>query len=428
MSFKELTVCRHLKKIIILTSGHPSRNPRVYKEAEALSGAGFDVEVFGLSAKMSDAIGAERYTNNRAWKFTGLPREQKTLQKIAARFRSYLGKGIHRITGLENSWQLGLIAKILWQEARKQKADLYIGHLEAGMWAAEILRKEGRAVGVDMEDWFSEDLLPEARKNRPIQLLKTLERNLLCHGAYSSCPSEAMADALVKEYGCRRPTVIRNVFPLKDRKGLDGKWKDRPGMAKWMERNDPTAERPQEAPISIHWFSQTIGPGRGLETLFQALQGMEGNWELHLRGNLKGYEDWLEEVCPKGVRQRLTVHGLVENEELLSRIAEHDIGYAGELKEPPSRDLTITNKVFQYLQSGLAVVASDTAGQKEVACEAKGAVQLFPAGSRDKLNKEISRMTRDAERRETSRRRAWNLGGGLCWETESQRLIKRLTL
>lgn len=375
---------------------------------------------------MSDAIGAERYTNNRAWKFTGLPREQKSLQKIAARFRSYLGKGIHRITGLENSWQLGLIAKILWQEARKQKADLYIGHLEEGMWAAEKLRQEGKRVGVDMEDWYSEDLLPEARKSRPIRLLKKLEKNLLCHGAYNSCTSEAMADALVKEYGCRRPMVIRNVFPLKDREGLDGKWKDRPGMAKWRGKNDPNRERPKEAPVSIHWFSQTVGPGRGLEILFKALDGMEGNWELHLRGDLKGYEEWLDGVCPEGVRKKLTVHGLVENEELLSRIAEHDIGYAGELNEPPSRNLTITNKIYQYLQGGLAVVASDTAGQQEVAKVAKGAFQLFPVGSVANLRKVNFKMVREAEGREMSRQRAWAAAERLSWEKESKRVVKKL--
>lgn len=318
------------------------------------------------------------------------------------------------------------MAKHLWQEARKQEADLYIGHLEEGMWAAEKLRREGKRVGVDMEDWYSEDLLPEARNDRPIRLLKKLEKNLLCHGTYSSCTSEAMADALVKEYGCRRPVVVRNVFPLKDREGLDGKWKDRPGMSKWMERNNPTEERPKEAPVSIHWFSQTIGPGRGLEILFQALEGTGGNWELHLRGNLKEYKKWLQAVCPAGVRQRLTVHGLVKNEELPSRISEHDIGYAGELREPRNKDLTISNKLFQYLQAGLAVVASDTEGQKEAAREAKKAAKIYPAGSVAELRKEISQMVGSNEYRIASRRAAWEAEEALCWERESEKLVKHL--
>jgi glycosyltransferase involved in cell wall biosynthesis len=395
----------------------------VVKEAEALAAVGHEVEVLGSGISPEYRERDAKLTRGKKWKFTGLMAGQNGFGKFMQRTKRFMGNQAHRLLGWENRWQLGSMAEALLKEGRQRRADLYIAHSEAGMWAAEILRKEGRTVGVDMEDWFSEDLLPEARKSRPIQLLKTLERNLLCHGAYSSCTSEAMADALVKEYGCRRPTVIRNVFPIKDREGLDGRWNDRPGMAKWMQKNDPTMERPKEAPISIHWFSQTIGPGRGLEILFQALDGMEGNWELHLRGNLKGYEGWLKEVCPNGARQRLTVHGLVENEELLSRIAEHDIGYAGELTDPPSRNLTITNKLFQYLQAGVAVVASDTRGQQEAAHAAEGAVFLFRSDQTNELKTTLSQLLQNPEKSRNYKKVAWTAGGRLSWEPESQKLV-----
>jgi len=54
----------------------------------------------------------------------------------------------------------------------------------------------------------------------------------------------------------------------------------------------------------------------------------------------------------------------VDGDDLLSRIAEHDIGFAGEMPHCRSRDLTVTNKILQYLLAGLAVVASGTAGQR----------------------------------------------------------------
>ena len=47
-------------------------------------------------------------------------------------------------------------------------------------------------------------------------------------------------------------------------------------------------------------FIDADGPGGlsayalSLENNGQALEGIEGNWELHLRGNLKGYENWLD--------------------------------------------------------------------------------------------------------------------------------------
>src|SRR5207244_12822049 len=83
---------------------------------------------------------------------------------------------------------------------------------------------------------------------------------------------------------------------------------------------------------------------------------------------------------PEGRRRRICVHPLVTNDQLLPRIAEHDIGFAGETTLCRSRDLTITNKILHYLLGGLAVVASDTSGQREVACQAPAAVHLYPSG------------------------------------------------
>jgi hypothetical protein len=393
------------------------------KEADALTGAGGEVEVLGSGASPTYRQRDAKLAAGKKWKFTGLMSGLSVVEKLIFRVQRYLGNQAHRWLGWENRWQLGPMAELLLKEGRKRKADLYIAHSEAGMWAAEQLRKEGRGVGVDMEDWFSEDLLPEARRARPIRLLKELEKNLLCHGVHSTCTSEAMADALVEAYGCRRPTVIRNVFPLKDRETIDRKWKDRPGMARWMSCNDPQAARPKEAPVSIHWFSQTVGPGRGLEALFQALDGLEGNWELHLRGNLKGYEGWLERVCPTSVKGKMKVHGLVQNEELPSRIAEHDIGFAGELGEPPSRNLTITNKFFQYLQAGLAAVASETAGQQEAAKSAPRAVVLFASGDSLSLREKLREFLTDNDGMNRARSSAWQSGLKMSWENESARLL-----
>ena len=391
------------------------------KEADALTEKGYEVEVLGRGDLPGWLEQDTFLLKKRTWKFDPIFSRPSLPGKAVGKARRHFSHIVFRLFGLESPWQFGPMAAALLKEGRKRDAFLYIAHSEVGMWAAEQLRKEGKRVGVDMEDWFSEDLLPEARRERPIRLLKELEKNLLCHGVHSTCTSEAMADALVEAYGCRRPTVIRNVFPCKDREQLDGKWKDRPGMAKWMPRNDPEAARPKEAPVSIHWFSQTIGPGRGLETLFQALAGLEGNWELHLRGNLKGYEKWLERVCPASVKGKMKVHGLVENEELISRIAEHDIGYAGELGEPPSRNLTITNKFFQYLQAGLAVVASDTAGQKEVADQAAEGIKIFSFSDKT-LKNQIAMMKEPSSLSAMKKNALQAYNSHFNWEKEKTKL------
>jgi glycosyltransferase involved in cell wall biosynthesis len=73
------------------------------------------------------------------------------------------------------------------------------------------------------------------------------------------------------------------------------------------------------------------------------------------------------------------VEALVPAAELASRVAEHDIGLALEDSSIPSRNLSVSNKVFHYLQSGLAIVATPTAGQREILSRCGAAGRVLPA-------------------------------------------------
>ncbi len=250
----------------------------------------------------------------------------------------------------------------MFKAAYQTRADLTIVHSEAGLWAGDRLLDEGFRVGVDFEDWFSEDLLPKDRVTRPIAKLKRLESRLLRDCVYCLTTSHALAEAMSTTYQTRRPTIIYNTFPLADRRFIDGQMHDR---------------KHPHLP-SLHWFSQTIGPGRGLEMLFQALPLLSIPVEIHLRGNCPAhYRQWLDSLIPEEWRDRVFIHPTVPNAELISRIAEHDVGLALESSSIPSRNLTITNKLFQYLQAGLAIVATNTAGQREVFSKFPGIGQLI---------------------------------------------------
>jgi len=369
-------------RIVILSGVHLCHNPRVFKEATTLARAGYEVYVLGawfdpelkrrdqdLMARASfrflpvaDAVGAQ-----------GL----EGLRDLAGRGRAKIGNLLRRYTGVSNTWQFGRLPGAMLQAARRIPGDLYLSHLEPAMLAARELLADGRRVGIDMEDWYSEDLLLEARQYRPLSMLRELETNLLLRSVYSTCPSQAMSGALAQEFGCRPPQVIYNAFPLADREHLDGRT---------IDRRDPRA-------LSICWFSQTIGPGRGLEDLFAALPLLHGEVEVHLRGKaVAGVDAWLAAAVPEGHRQRIFLHDLVANQKLLPRIAEHDVGFAGEMKFCRSRELTVTNKFFQYLLAGIAVVASDTDGQKEIAGKAPGAVHLYEGGRPASLAAQLNRL------------------------------------
>lgn len=393
------------RRIVIVTGGGLARNPRTIKEAAALSAEGGEVTVLGAELKPGDLQRdldlAARY-NFRFEPVGSMVKSGSPTLSSWRRFRSRSGLALFKVAGLETRYQLGYFVPELLRRARKLAADYYIVHSEQALWVGARLLRDGRRVGVDMEDWFSEDLLPEARKHRPLGLLRTLEREVLRRATHSSCPSQAMGEALSREYDLPPPAVIYNAFAWGERALLDKAVTDR------KDRTIP----------SIHWCSQTLGRGRGLEDLLAALGQVQYPAEIHLRGDLaEGFGAWLTEHVPESWRRRVFIHPTVPGDKLLSRIAEHDIGFAGEMKYCRNKDLTVSNKILQYLLGGLAVVASDTAGQREVARQAGEAVCIYPSGDADALAKGLNDFLGSPERLARAKAAALRAAQNtFCWE------------
>jgi hypothetical protein len=403
------------KSIVLLSGSHLCHNPRVVKEAATLAREGYNVMVLGAWTDPQLKARDRALVSQAPFSFTAVidaagRTPMNWVSRSARRLLSRLARVAHRWTGAESRLLLGPTVTAMTREARELGSDLYVAHSEPALFVAKTLAQAGRRVAVDLEDWYSEDLLPEARGSRPVGLLRALEQDLLRAGAYSSCPSHAMSEALASELECPRPAVIYNAFPWSDRSSLDALSIDR-------------ADRSRR---SIHWYSQTLGPGRGLEELFAALPGVRADAEVHLRGvPARGFEEWLALRTPEAWRNRVFKHPLVPNEALLSRIAEHDIGFAGETRAIRSRDLTVTNKILHYLLAGLAVVASDTAGQREVDSLAPGAVQLYPAGDVTRLASELNLLLDSPAILEARKAAALRAAEStFCWEKQEPRLLE----
>jgi glycosyltransferase involved in cell wall biosynthesis len=404
-----------MARIVLLSGNSLCNNPRVLKSATALAQAGYETTVLG--AWLDPALKAEDQRILEHVPFRYVPIFDSTLVRLPdaavfalSRARSKAANVLHGFTGWESRYQLGPLTERLLAHAHALTADLFIAHSEPALYAARRLMKMGRRVGVDMEDWFSEDLLPAARNRRPLRLLRRLERALLATGAYASCPSWAMSQTLAAAYGSPPPAVIYNAFPLHERATIDGRRKDRRNLGR----------------LSICWYSQTLGPGRGLEDLMAALPLLEHEVEVHLRGRAAPrMEQILRAFLPARLQQCVYFHPRAPNDELLSRIAEHDIGFAGEIKNCRSRDVTATNKMLHYLLGGLAVVASNTAGQCEVAKQAKNAVAIYESGNPSSLAKAIDLFARSPERLAHAKIAALHAAEEtFCWERQAETLLR----
>ena len=396
-----------MARILIVSSAHLSRNPRVVKEATSLAQVGHEVEVLTISnyppaEELDRALLAQAPFRRTTIDFLR-PGPVARSASLVRRLHTRLAREAVRLLHHESPWSLGPAGPLL-RQALARPADLTIVHNELPAWIGVRLLWAGRRVAADLEDWYSEDLLPSDRRSRPLRLLRLVEGTLLRQAAYTSVPSAVLAAALAEQYWAPIPLVLTN--------------------AAWLQ------PAPLRSPAGPHgprlvWFSQTIGPGRGLEEFL-------GIWSRTLppsRITLVGgahpaYRDQLLAAVPPPLRSRVFFQELVPPDQLPALLAQHDVGLALEPATPRNKDLAVSNKILQYLNAGLAVLATATAGQREVLAEAAGAGEFIDLHSPATAHELLDGLLADDARLQAMQRAARVAAARrFCWECEAPKLV-----
>ena len=392
-----------MARISIVTSGHFCTNPRVWREADALSGAAHEVTVIGVNFDPVQADLDRKMLQTRLWRYrAGADIRGQTaasrMRREWYRLRSRIGR-MHVRRGDPDPHALGYAVTCLLDAARDEAADLTIVHLEPAFWVGVQLLGDGHRVGADFEDWHSENSSRGTSPGRIGEFLATLERRLMESTMHRTTTSKALAKALGRRYAASEPEVIYNSVaspPFRPRARDDGL-------------------------VRMVWFSQTLGSGRGLEDLFLALPMLRGNWRLELRANASAEATaWVRRLVPASLMERVQIAPTVPPGELSEFVARNDIGFALEVPACRNKDLTASNKIFEYLQSGLAVVASDTAGQKEVLEKVAGAGEIYTSGNPAELAMRLNRWL-DAPAELAALRPRIHAEANACFAYEHQR-------
>lgn len=397
-----------MKRICIITTRHISYNPRVLKEADALYAHGYDVSVVAINNNADQRAFDEELMMARKWRLSTVD-FRKTIRKEQWKwaFLSIRHKLYSKASRL--SLRFGIAERAaekafdgLCKLAKKQRADLYIVHHPEALGAGATAARYHKArLGFDAEDFHAGmNGMDETSK----RMISFLEKKYLPGCSYISAASKGIGEAYQEKYGVKTPIVLLNVFP----------------------KEDLPAGRADNA-VRFYWYSQVIGPNRGLECLLDAAACLNGSFEIHLRGSLhsESYRLELNRLAVKnGIKDKLFLHGPILADWLVGDGSGYDVGLALELNTSINAMICVSNKLFSYLMSGLALIVTDTAGQKDI-------LQCFPragrvAGVNDAADLAASMQfyldhpDSLMEAKMTARSAAMN---EFNWETESGKLI-----
>jgi glycosyltransferase involved in cell wall biosynthesis len=386
-----------MSHICLITTGQPSTNPRLVKEADALTAAGYTVTVVGAHWAEWAHETDEQLLATRRWRCVLADWRRSTNPSLfwKTRVRHAVGRKLATASGGRwlPGWALHRVAPEVAAMARRVPADLYIAH-NLGALPAAMAAARGRVpVAFDAEDFHSGQLRTD--RDGPMRVLtEHIERTLIPRCTYVTAAAPGIADAYAQLCGIGRPRVVLNVFPLADRPHA------RPAR---------TDGRPQ-----LYWFSQTVGPDRGLEDVIGAMAiRRDLPLTLHLRGVWQaGYERQLRELArAAGLKDDAIVNQPPAAPWEMVRLASrHQIGLALEPPVSDNNDMLWSNKVFTYLLAGLPVVLSRTTGQAQLASALGPAAVTYPPGDARGMAQALGPWLDSEPARQAASDHAWALG------------------
>jgi hypothetical protein len=415
-----------MKKICIISTRHISYNPRVLKEADTLYANGYDITVVTINNRSDQRRFDEEMMQSRKWKLrtVNFRREggKEKARWLYLSLKQRLFISLSKITpkygiaerAAEKAFD-GLVAL-----AKAEKADLYITHHAEALGAGFRASRYNKAkFGFDAEDFHTgmkessgassddtEDT--EDTEDTDDKRIAFLEGKYLPHCDYLTAASKGIAVAYQRKYGIAQPDVLLNVFPFEE-----------------------LPVRPVNDPVKFYWYSQVIGPNRGLELLLTAAGQIGLPFEIHLRGRLycAEYKDTLKTFCAgSGIWDQVFFHPPILAEQLIGDANRFDVGLALESDISVNRNICVTNKVFSYLMSRLMIIGSDTDGQKDIFSHFPGAVGIFRINDAEDLAKTMIQCIVYKDKLEEAKKAAGTASlQTFNWQLESKKLLRHVT-
>lgn len=401
------------KRICLVSPGHVASNPRLVKEANALHQAGYDVHIVAGDYMAAIRPLDQTLLAQAPWSYTQV-KPGSRWRYLQRRTYQEMARAITRLGWIPHlaiaTWAHSPMSYRLAQVASLYPADLYIGHCLAALPAVAIAAHHHQSrFGFDAEDFHVGELSNTPNNQADITIRDSLERVLLPRCHHLTAASPLIADAYEKRYGIQMQPIL-NVFPLAE--------------APSNLMGDCLQSKPSTP--SLYWFSQTIGTGRGLEAIVQAMGQMHTSLHLCLRGlPAAGYVDYLTQLAESlGVSDRLHWLPPAPPAEMARLAAPHDVGLSLELTDPPNRAICLTNKIFTYLLAGLPVVMSQTPAQEKLAGQLGEAAVLVNVDTPTEIAIKLDNWFASPERVRQARATAWNLGQSVYnWDVEQYRFL-----
>lgn len=245
---------------------------------------------------------------------------------------------------------------------RRIDASVYMGHNIETLVPVYRVAQERHALAMfDCMEFYSD--MGDSQNELDRRIIRAMEQRYLPRCALVVASSVEMADALCAQYSIRRPLPLHNV-----------------------PSREPHVHKCVHEGLSLYWRNSVLGFGqRGLKDALQALVYLPEDVSLHLQGRLQsdGGAELRRRIASLGLTNRIFLHPPYSPPAAVLEASKYCVGLCLEHAGIRNHDLTISNKIFDYLMGGLVVVASDLSGLRGVVERSRGGILFRPGDASD---------------------------------------------
>lgn len=406
------------KKVAILSASEVCYHARLVKAADYFISQGDEVHVFNPLVGFAPADVYARFVDSRSdWKFHEV--DLRKGQGVRARWR-WLVAGV-----------LQKVYRVLWSSL---KVKWGWRHIMTKGWIFQP-----SDVGQSFDVWVINliDMLPHAlRLKQRFGGIVIFDSQEFFTGQYQDAPKwQYEWVRQVEKAGIGKADIVLTTTDAMKHKlgsvyGTD--------LTMFRVRNIPTVsqqiiksnEKLSDQTCHIVWHGMAVyfGNRRGVQVIMESLRYCNNDVHLHLQGNPVDTEmaKMRAAISDWGLENKVTFHNAAMPDEIVNSISKYDMGISGELAQEENQMLTSSNKLFEYINAGLAVAAPNVPGIKETIDELDIGM-LYEPGNPEDLARVIDHCidTGDLERFKRNSRNATEQG--LNWEADYAHVYKLIS-
>ncbi|HMP05975.1 MAG TPA: glycosyltransferase [Lacipirellulaceae bacterium] len=365
------------------------------KAANALADARYCVTVIASEFSAAWKVAGEQILKHAKWKYQGidwssradgrLRKRPRIRRKACQTFVDWAPPQAIPLATLAKA--TNYVAPEMMNIAKFEPADLYYGGTACGLaTCAMIARTLRRPYALDLEDFHTGEMADTRVGRASNRLMRLVQDRTLGGASFLTAGSSPIAQAYYDDYALQ-PIPINNVFPL-------------PPVP-------PDFSPRANGALSLVWFSQPIGPGRGLECAIEACKLAQVRVHLRLLGASTPFVAQLYDET-RGSQVRVEVLPPCPPEDIAEFCRMADVGLALETGQPLNRDLCLTNKILTYPLAGLAILATSTTAQRELAADFGEGMALYSPGDAHAFARVLRRWAADTESLIRARQASWH--------------------